>query len=140
MGEMMTSSMANPMGSTMTGMPIATSSATEPLGRISASHFMSMERMAMVFFSAADTPLFSWTWIPQTIGQYAGTCIFLVAFAAVFRALLAMRIHAHEILAVLNHRSRPKACTGTTIRPWRANEAFIIAGLDVVIAGVGYLL
>jgi len=30
-------------------------------------------------------------WSPKTTGQYAGTCIFLIIFATIFRGLLAVR-------------------------------------------------
>jgi hypothetical protein len=37
------------------------------------------------------TPLYSTMWSPKTTGQYAGTCIFLIIFATIFRGLLAVR-------------------------------------------------
>lgn len=43
--------------------------------------------MAMVFFTATNTPLFSETWTPSSAGSYAGTCIFLIVLAIIFRAL-----------------------------------------------------
>ncbi|KAF2170464.1 hypothetical protein M409DRAFT_64196 [Zasmidium cellare ATCC 36951] len=96
--------------------------------------------MAMTFFTATNTPLFSFSWIPDTTGQYAGTCIFLIVLAAIFRALLAMRIHFYDIFAYVTHRPQPKGCAGQTIRPWRASEVMTVGLLDVIIAGVGYLL
>lgn len=30
-------------------------------------------------------------WTPKSIGQYAGTCIFIIILATIFRALLAMK-------------------------------------------------
>ncbi|KAK4495005.1 hypothetical protein PRZ48_013332 [Zasmidium cellare] len=99
-----------------------------------------MNGMAMVFFTATNTPLFSFSWIPDTTGQYAGTCIFLIALAAIFRALLAVRIHFYDIFAYVRHRPQPKGCSGKNIRPWRAGEVMTVGLLDVVVAGVGYLL
>ncbi|OAK98221.1 low affinity copper transporter [Phaeosphaeriaceae sp. SRC1lsM3a] len=43
--------------------------------------------MAMAFFTATNTPLYSESWTPQNAGQYAGTCIFLVILAITLRAL-----------------------------------------------------
>ncbi|KAH7090630.1 Ctr copper transporter-like protein [Paraphoma chrysanthemicola] len=43
--------------------------------------------MAMAFFTATDTPLYSNSWTPQNAGQYAGTCIFLIVLAITLRAI-----------------------------------------------------
>jgi hypothetical protein len=102
--------------------------------------------MAMTFFTSTNTPLYSLSWSPNSTGQYAGTCIFLIAFAAIFRALLAVRVNFFEVLAVVKHRrsggliypyavdAKPKT------RPWRVNEAVMLGSMDVVLAGIGYLL
>jgi hypothetical protein len=45
--------------------------------------------MMAVFFNSMDTSLYSTMWTPNSAGAYAGTCIFLVVFAALFRGLLA---------------------------------------------------
>jgi len=37
------------------------------------------------------TPLYSSMWTPKSVGGYAGTCIFLVVLATIFRALLAVK-------------------------------------------------
>lgn len=78
------------------------------------------------------------------MGQYAGTCIFLIAFTTIFRALLAVRVNLFEVLAVVKVRrggEYPYAveCKATS-RPWRVNEAVLLASMDVVLAGIGYLL
>jgi len=52
---------------------------------------MDAESMAMTFFSNTLTPLFSKAWSPKTTGQYAGTCIFLIILAIVYRGLYAFR-------------------------------------------------
>ncbi|KAK5282231.1 hypothetical protein LTR40_003596 [Exophiala xenobiotica] len=105
-----------------------------------------MESMAMVFFISTTTPLFSWSWTPDSIGQYTATCIFLVAFASIFRALLALRVQFYDLLAWAKYRrvvgmeSAPATDTKPTSRPWRANEAVMMATVDVVLAGLSYLL
>ena len=58
--------------------------------------------MSMVFFTSTTTPLFSSRWSPTSTGTYAGTCIFLIALAIVFRGLLAGK-------SVLERRWRDKA-------------------------------
>ncbi|KAL8773492.1 MAG: hypothetical protein Q9209_001596 [Squamulea sp. 1 TL-2023] len=45
--------------------------------------------MRMTFFDSITTSLFSSAWTPGSRGAYAGTCIFLIVFAAIFRLLLA---------------------------------------------------
>lgn len=52
---------------------------------------MDMSMMSMTFFTSTMTPLYSTMWSPKTTGQYAGTCIFLIIFATIFRGLLAVR-------------------------------------------------
>ena len=107
---------------------------------------MGMDSMAMVFFTSASTPLYSESWNPNTTGRYAGTCIFLIVFAAVFRALLALRVRFYEVLAVVKGRRYGDlgrvtlTDTKPASRPWRANETMMLAVMDVVLAGVSYLL
>jgi hypothetical protein len=45
----------------------------------------------MTFFTSTMTPIYSATWSPTSTGQYAGTCIFLIILATIFRGLLAAR-------------------------------------------------
>ncbi|KAK4097128.1 hypothetical protein N658DRAFT_434686 [Parathielavia hyrcaniae] len=52
---------------------------------------MGMSAMSMTFFHSADTPLFWDWWTPSGPAQYAATCAFLVALAAVTRILFAVR-------------------------------------------------
>ncbi|OAK94795.1 hypothetical protein IQ06DRAFT_233481 [Phaeosphaeriaceae sp. SRC1lsM3a] len=103
--------------------------------------------MAMTFFTSTTTPLYSTSWMPTSTGQYAGTCVFLITLAAIFRALVAARLNIIGILAAFD-RNR----TGGSVyayaetskvaapRPWRANEAVVLGFMDVVLAGIGYLL
>jgi hypothetical protein len=50
-----------------------------------------MSMLSMGFFTSTTTALYSATWSPTSTGQYAGTCIFLVILATIFRGLLAMK-------------------------------------------------
>ena len=67
----------------MSGMDMGTTSA--------ASTSMSMSMMSMTFFTSSSTPLYSTMWTPNSPGAYAGTCIFLVLLAVIFRSLLAVK-------------------------------------------------
>lgn len=49
------------------------------------------QTMMSVFHTDMATSLFSTRWTPSNRGTYAATCIFLIALAAIFRALLAFR-------------------------------------------------
>lgn len=63
-----------------------------------------------------------------------------------FRLLLAFRVNFYEILAAVRqnrYKGLIKSHTTeehATKRPWRADEAVMIAALDVVVASVSYLL
>ncbi|EEQ91699.1 copper transporter [Blastomyces dermatitidis ER-3] len=48
--------------------------------------------MIMAFQNVQATPLFAIAWTPNSAGAYAGTCIFLLLFAAIFRVLIAVKI------------------------------------------------
>ncbi|MCJ1485407.1 hypothetical protein MMC06_005581 [Schaereria dolodes] len=50
---------------------------------------MPMSAMSMAFFTSTSTPLFSASWVPMSTGSYAGTCIFLIILAVIFRGLFA---------------------------------------------------
>ncbi|TGO65907.1 hypothetical protein BOTNAR_0073g00320 [Botryotinia narcissicola] len=141
-----TGSMAMSMSptSTMPGMSMASSTSSSM--SMSSDTMMNMESMAMTFFISSSTPLYSMDWTPSTIGQYAGTCIFLIAFAAIFRALLAVRVHFYQLLAAVDTRRsggivyEPHREEKSIRRQWRAREAILLGLIDVVLAGVGYLL
>ena len=47
--------------------------------------------MASVFQTSMATSLYSSRWTPNSTGAYAGTCIFLIVLAALFRGLLALK-------------------------------------------------
>ncbi|KFY29681.1 hypothetical protein V493_02270 [Pseudogymnoascus sp. VKM F-4281 (FW-2241)] len=51
----------------------------------------SMGPMVMTFQNDPSTPLFTNAWTPSGTGSYAGTCIFLIILAVIFRILLAFK-------------------------------------------------
>ncbi|KAK8216069.1 Ctr copper transporter-like protein [Phyllosticta capitalensis] len=55
------------------------------------SDMMDVSAMRMTFFASSNTPLYSDQWTPHTVGQYAATCIFLIALAVAWRALFAAK-------------------------------------------------
>ena len=55
-----------------------------------------MGHMIMTFFSAKNTPLYSLAWTPTSTGGYAGTCIFLILLAVIFRVLLTLKSFQEE--------------------------------------------
>jgi hypothetical protein len=60
-----------------------------PMGTSGSGSSSSM--MSMTFFTSTTTPLYSSSWQPTTTASYAGTCIFLIVLAAIFRGLLALK-------------------------------------------------
>lgn len=114
------------------------------------SVMMGMEDMMMVFFTGTKTPLYSTAWTPSSTGQYAGTCIFLIVLAVIFRAILAIRgvfpRDRYSATLLGPDHDKPSARTyefstqSIQPRPWTAHEAASRAVLDVVLAGVSYLL
>lgn len=131
--------------------------------------------MMAVFFNSMDTSLYSTAWTPSSTAGYAGTCIFLVLLAALFRALLAGKSImeqrwldqelARRYVAVrgkqpfaetvsqdsmakdmvlsangVEENVRVVERKRTMVRPFRLTVDPVRACLDMVIAGVGYLL
>jgi len=136
--------------------------------------------MQSVFQTVRETPLYSLSWTPTSVGSYAGTCIFLIILAALLRGLLAAKayLEARWLDRELDRRyvvvagaGRPPLAQrlsqdsaavkrqlvvlsengveedvvvverkGGGVRPWRVSVDPVRALLDVVIAGVGYLL
>ncbi|KAG4272632.1 hypothetical protein FPRO04_10374 [Fusarium proliferatum] len=130
----MTMEMATSTGSSM---PMSTSS--------SSSMAMDMEQMNMVFFTSTTTLLWTKSFAPETTGQYSGVCIFLIAFASILRMLLALRVNFYSIRDGLRRRRTKGLLVASRAsdienRPWRANEAMMLGAIDVLIAGVSYLL
>ncbi|RBQ76047.1 hypothetical protein FVER14953_12453 [Fusarium verticillioides] len=126
-------------------MDMATSTGSSMPMSTSSSSAMDMEQMNMVFFTSTTTLLWTKSFAPETTGQYAGVCIFLIAFATILRMLLALRVNFYSVRDSLRRR-RTKGLLvesrgiETVNRPWRANEAMILGAIDVLIAGVSYLL
>ncbi|KAH6641958.1 Ctr copper transporter, partial [Boeremia exigua] len=102
--------------------------------------------MAMTFFVSTSTPLWSTSFTPHNTGQYAGICIFLIVLAATFRLLMALRANFLAILAAVKQNRysgliQAHAVEGkAAARSWKADEVVMMAGLDVIVAGVSYLL
>lgn len=121
---------------------------------------MSMADMAMTFFTSFKTPLFSAQWTPATKGQYAGTCIFIIALAVILRVLLALKpilegrvwtdsAHMPEIHSHVEAGKPPQATSGlrSSVQEvrhrwssWRVNPAAGRATYELILAGVAYLL
>ncbi|KAK4237840.1 Ctr copper transporter family-domain-containing protein [Achaetomium macrosporum] len=55
------------------------------------SSMSSSPLMMSVFQNSMSTSLFSSRWTPNSTGTYAGTCIFLIVLAVIFRGLLAFK-------------------------------------------------
>jgi copper transporter 1 len=49
--------------------------------------------MAMGFFTATNTPLYSASWTPSSAGAYAGTCIFLIILSILFRVIFTLKTY-----------------------------------------------
>jgi len=64
--------------------------------RMDMSSGMTMSGMAMYFTTSTTTPLYSSSWTPSTTGQYAGTCVFLIALATISRLLSVYRYKKEE--------------------------------------------
>ena len=132
------------------------------------SDTMSMS-MSMTFVVSTDTPLFSSSWTPHTLGQYAGTCIFLIVLAFAFRFVLAWKQTLEHRWARVDEGRKPivvlrgKEEGGSEVdlpndgakaegekeavkregwsgRPWRFGTDLPRAAVTVVVTGMGYLL
>jgi copper transporter 1 len=155
--NMATSAMAisSSTSTDMSGMATssATASASSDMSGMShvsgMSGMMDMSQMMMTFFTSTETPLYSKDWTPDGAGQYAGTCISLIALAFIFRGLLALRM---RLPMLWNRRMSVErqddakdlewdaTATDRAKEPWRVNEALARAILDTILAGVSYLL
>ncbi|KAJ5326986.1 hypothetical protein MYU51_008159 [Penicillium brevicompactum] len=147
---------------TSTGMSMATSTSSMDMDMSDSSMSMSMADMAMTFFVSFKTPLFSTEWTPGTKGQYAGTCIFIIALAVIMRVLLALKpilegrvwtdsVHDHmpELQSHIEAGKPPQNPSGLRSSmqevshrwsSWRVNPAAGRATFELVTAGVAYLL
>lgn len=66
----------------------------------------SMRDTHSVFHNTHTTALYSTQWMPSDTGTYAGTCIFLIFFAVIFRALLASKTLVEHRWLQKSHRRR----------------------------------
>lgn len=116
---------------------------------------MPTSSMVMTFFESTSTSLFSTAWTPGDAGQYAGTCIFLIALAVAFRGLIAIRSNMPVFLAWASPRldgartidgpyegidEEAKLSHLQGHETWRFGEPLARAVLDTVLGGVSYLL
>ena len=62
--------------------------------------------MMSIFQISSSTPLYSTSWTPTGTGSYAGTCIFLIVLATIFRGLMAGKhiLEHHWLDTELNRR------------------------------------
>ena len=111
-------------------------------------------------FASTSTPLYSAQWTPSTTGQYAGTCIFIITLAAIFRGLFSYRTVQEQKWRDVDLKRRQVIVSGKKVdegdgldekdigagnrkrrsKPWRISTDVPRASLDTIIAGVGYLL
>lgn len=101
----MTNAMAMPSAHTMSGS--------------SGAMLMGMSAMSMTFFHSAATPLFWDWWKPSGPSQYAATCAFLIALAAVTRILFAVRpvLYARSPGGSYGHHKRIHQHAGERLLP-----------------------
>ena len=134
-------------------------------GHMGSGDMSSSHSMAMTFFTSGRTALFADSWTPTSDGQYAGTCVFLIVLAVVFRLLLALRpilemrlwdkrsagAHAGGVdrlddqgKLLGGQMKQGVANVGSDVkrglRRWTVGTAASRATYEMVLAGVGYLL
>lgn len=141
---------------------MATSTSASSSSMSGDSMSMSMADMAMTFFEAFQTPLFADAWKPTSKGQYAGTCIFLIALACTLRLLLALKpiledrfwrnytiYDSNKDFTTSNHGGEIERGSAVVVMQkdlgrrwagWRASAAAARATYEVIVGGVGYLL
>ncbi|USW56977.1 Putative Ctr copper transporter [Septoria linicola] len=147
--DMSMSGMDMPTSTSMDSMASSTATASSDMSATMHGSMMGMSEMMMVFFTSTNTALYSDKWMPSSIGQYAGTCIFLICLGVVFRGLVALRSNFEVIwsrsvqrqdTSILRQIPGVEPKTRSHPRPWRVNEAATRASLDTILAGVSYLL
>ncbi|KAK9454397.1 Ctr copper transporter family-domain-containing protein [Dipodascopsis uninucleata] len=79
----MTGSMAMDMSSTSMDMNMGTSTSMDMSS--STADSMDMSSMDMLFHTSTTDSLFAAGWTPSSTGKYAGTCIFLIVLAVIYR-------------------------------------------------------
>ncbi|RTE81723.1 hypothetical protein BHE90_003792 [Fusarium euwallaceae] len=148
------STMTMEMGTAMSEMPTATSASSSmstSMGSMdmSDSPMMPASDMAMVFFRAVTTPLFSSAWAPSSDGTYAGTCIFLIVFAVIYQILNAVKrtlFSSPDAVVLPRDSYSPNMSAAGRLREQLATHPFRMATetsralFQVVTSGMGYLL
>ncbi|KAF8849425.1 hypothetical protein BDZ45DRAFT_604404 [Acephala macrosclerotiorum] len=85
-----------------------------------------MSDTSVTFGVSATTPLYLSHWAPSTTGQYAGTCIFIIALAAIFRGLLAFKAIQQRRWTDAEFNSREMVRAGRTKKEgddaWRESD------------------
>ena len=107
----------------------ASSSSSHAGHSSSSSMDMDMSSMSMTFVVSRTTALFSTAWTPSTLGQYVGTCIFLIVLAVTFRCILAYKTSLeHTWKARDRAREIVVATTTTTTTPEEENSSDMSGG------------
>ncbi|KAK9385518.1 Ctr copper transporter family-domain-containing protein [Lipomyces mesembrius] len=152
------STMTTPMAMSSTSTAMAMSTSTDG----------SMSMSSMSFHTSIFDFLFSRRWTPSSRGQYAGTCIFLIVLAVIYRLT---HILKHRTERYVNARARQFARNIATaqlqmdenagsfeksagevtiaperplqfrnVRPWRVSMDIPLSLIQLVLSGVAYLL
>jgi hypothetical protein len=85
--------------------------------------------MAMAFFTATNTPLYSAAWTPQNAGQYAGTCIFLIVLAIVLRGVFTVKNYLEAKALETAMKRRYVVVAGEKAVAEQANDANSMTGI-----------
>ncbi|KAK9490195.1 Ctr copper transporter family-domain-containing protein [Lipomyces doorenjongii] len=150
--------MTTPMAMSSTNTAMAMSTSTDG----------SMSMSSMSFHTSIFDFLFSKGWTPSSRGQYAGTCIFLIVLAVIYRMTHVLK---HRTERYFNARARQFARNIATahlqmdqnagsfeksagevtigperplqfrnVRPWRVSMDIPLSLIQLVLSGVSYLL
>ncbi|KAH8658200.1 Ctr copper transporter [Xylariales sp. PMI_506] len=101
------------------------------------SNSTSSSAMDMVFFYSNLTPLFTDAWTPSGTGAYAGTCIFLIIFTVIHRALVAFR---NTVFAPPKPRHEMDSIKALSTSRFNAGKEIARGIIEVMIGAIGYLL
>ncbi|KAH6618658.1 Ctr copper transporter-like protein [Boeremia exigua] len=85
--------------------------------------------MAMAFFTATNTPLYSEAWTPQNAGQYAGTCIFLIILAITLRGIFTAKSFLEAKALETAMKRRYVVVAGEKAVAEQANDANSMTGI-----------
>ena len=156
------------MATTTTAMAVIASTVTGVAAPATTTMHM-MSSMEMTFVVSQFTPLFATVWKPKSLGQYVGTCVFLIVLGFLYRFLVAFKavqenswaisskeLNEHLIINVVQPGDAGSeleiggvgfrvpeskgSIKGWGGRPWRGNVDLVRAALTTLNVGVGYLL